>query len=151
MNWHEIFEYKDGVLFWKDARGKKMKAGSRAGCINNIGYRRVKVCKKDFFEHRIIFEMFNGYCPNIIDHVNGVRDDNRIENLREATYRLNAVNQHRPPKGNTSGFLGVYWHKGAEKWIARVGKKYLGCYDCLGVAIRVQNEARKNLINELVK
>jgi hypothetical protein len=54
-----------------------------------------------------------------IDHINGVTDDNRIENLREASFRQNNWNT-RTSIANTSGFKGVNWHRGKNKWVARI-------------------------------
>ena len=86
MDYKDIFDYSDGQLIYKSARGRMM-AGDRAGSFGVRGYRQVKVDNKLMREHRVIFEMFNGAIPvgMDIDHINGIRDDNRIENLRLAT------------------------------------------------------------------
>jgi len=91
---NELFTYEDGRLYWAVTRGT-VKAGSRAGGPVGNGYRRVGVGGKSLREHRIIYEMFNGPIPEgmDIDHINGVRDDNRIENLRVVTRSENHHNR----------------------------------------------------------
>jgi hypothetical protein len=72
------------------------------------------------YVHRIVWAMAHGSWPeNEIDHINGIRDDNRLANLREATRH---ENQHNLPKPitNTSGYPGVDWDKASYKWRARV-------------------------------
>ena len=91
---NELFNYKDGNLYWAASR-QGVKVGGRAGTLNNNGYRHVRVDGKLVGEHRIIYEMFNGPIPDgmQIDHINGVRDDNRIENLRVVTITENHHNR----------------------------------------------------------
>jgi hypothetical protein len=79
-----------------------------------------------------------------MDHVNGCRDDNRIENLRLASHLENAQNRKKS-KANTSGFTGVTWHKPRGKWHARIGGLYLGLYDDIDEAHLAYLDAKKNL------
>jgi hypothetical protein len=70
--------------------------------------------------HRVIWAMAHGRWPtDQIDHINGARDDNRLENLREATQDENQHNRalHRL---NTSGYPGVSWDKAKRKWQANI-------------------------------
>ena len=92
---NELFNYKDGNLYWAVNKGSRAMAGSRAGTHHRDGYRHVKVDGKQILVHRIIYEMHHGPIPEgmQIDHSNGVRDDNRIENLRVVTNAEN--NQNR--------------------------------------------------------
>lgn len=91
----DLFEYKNGELYWKVSRGRQ-KAGSLAGATITDGYKQVSINKKRYLVHRIIFQMFYGYMPEFpleIDHINRIRHDNRIENLRVLTHKENM--QHR--------------------------------------------------------
>lgn len=93
MNWHEIFEYNNGNLIWKIDSPPNYVKGKIAGTINNTGYYRTKVFGKKYLNHRIIFEMHHGYCPEFIDHIDRDRLNNKIENLRPATKLLNSLNK----------------------------------------------------------
>ena len=90
--------------------------------------------------HRYIMD-----CPEdmVVDHINHNPLDNRKENLRVCTQQQNCMNRSKTSK-NTSGTVGVCWHKGSGKWVARIkinGKyKSLGSYNDLENAI----QARKN-------
>lgn len=88
------------------------------------GYRRVSVDSMRFLAHRAAWLYLHGTWPvDEIDHINGDRGDNRIANLRCVPRGVNAENIRRPRADNTSGFLGVYWHKQNKKWCARVTVK----------------------------
>lgn len=141
-----LFYYENGVLFWKNVHPcSPVKAGDKAGHLTKGGYLRTGVQRKLYLNHRLIFLMHYGHIPDQLDHINGVRTDNRIENLREATKYENTHNQ-RTRKDNTSGVKGVYWNKQKNKWYVRVGvfgkRKFLGGYDDLELASLVAEEAR---------
>ena len=95
-DWNNVFDYRDGKLFWKNRAGNVAK-GSRAGCLTGIGYRVLTFQKKIRKEHRVIWELHNGPIPEglEIDHINAKRDDNRIENLQVLTPRQNVQKRSR--------------------------------------------------------
>lgn len=133
---NEIFEYKNGMLFWKKKSSSKshVNIGERAGFFTNDGYRAVRVDMKIYKEHRLIWIMHNGEIPNgyEIDHQFGDRLDNRIEILRCGTPSNNQHNRNKN-KNNTSGYKGVYFHTKTGKPIARIQSngvfKYIGTYN----------------------
>ena len=145
-----IFEYDPftGTVFWKQGRSNMIK-GSIAGCIHPSGYKVVTVNSKTHKLHRIIWNMFVGPIPKgfYIDHINGNKIDNRIENLRLATNSQNQ--QNRPaPKNSSSGYRGVTWHKAAKKWMSRIccnGKRItIGLFETPEDAYKAyQREAKK--------
>ena len=141
---HELFEYKDGALFYKkdlhNSLGKKTKivAGTCAGGLHPLGYRKIRVDGKVYFEHRIIWQMFNNEpCDFVIDHINNKRDDNRIENLRLASCNENNQNTVLR-KDNTSGAKGVTWNERDKRWTASISvngkRKALGNFKDFSLA-----------------
>ena len=80
MNFNEIFEYKDGRLFWKIKPGKWIEACSET---DKRGYRRISYKGKRYKTHRVIWEMFNKRKPEgLIDHIDGNVRNNNINNLK---------------------------------------------------------------------
>ena len=122
---NQLFDYKDGDLFWKvDRRSRKVK-GQKVGSLLN-GYRAVRINKKTYLNHRIIFAMHHGYCPECIDHIDRNPLNNKIENLRVATFSQNIVNS-TVHINNKCGSKNVYFNKQKNKWRAQVkfdGKTY---------------------------
>ena len=119
----ECFEHRDGKLYWKKVAhpNKQYLVGQEAGSIHKTGYRHVTWLGKVHKVHRLIFLLEYGYLPSEVDHINGDRQDNRIENLRAATRSENQCN--RPAlANNTSGYPGVTWHKASKAWCVRVMK-----------------------------
>lgn len=95
-------------------------------------YRMLSINGKKYLEHHLIWLLFNGKLPELyIDHINGDPTDNRIENLREVSHKVNMQNRRSPQINNTSGYLGVSRRKNG-KYDARIqsdGKNlYIGCF-----------------------
>ena len=82
-NVKELFDYKDGNLYWK-------KTGKKAGCATQ--YVRVGYQKKKYLAHRIIWLWHNGEWPDVCDHIDQNPLNNRIENLRSVTKAENNLN-----------------------------------------------------------
>lgn len=107
--------------------------GKRAGSNDNInGYRHIKIDQKSYPEHRVAWLYMHGKWPDgEIDHKNCDGQDNKFNNLREAT-ESQQVNNRRRFKNNTSGAKGVHWVPHCGKWMARVWSKkkthYLGLF-----------------------
>jgi hypothetical protein len=131
---HIYFSYDPaGYLVWKHPTCNNFsREGRRVGCTHPItGYTNCNFFHRTYRVHRLIFLYHFGYLPPIIDHINRVRDDNRIENLREATYSQNNVNS-RIPSNNSSGVVGVCYclpsgRRKSPYWLAFItlrGKKY---------------------------
>jgi hypothetical protein len=147
-----IFVYKDGELFWNVKRSGIQK-GDMAGCIDSKGYKRIRLNGKKILNHRIIFMIHHGYLPEMLDHINLNRLDNRIENLREANRIQNG--QNRILKNNTSGYKNVYWHNQTKKWCVRItsNKKDINCglFNDLDLAGLVASEARNKYHGEFAR
>ena len=144
----DLWEYREGGLYWKIG-GRNMSIGSRAGSLGKDGYRRVRYMGKAYKEHRVIFLMHHGYLPPMLDHINGIRDDNRIENLRPANH---AENNSNSVHANTSGVKGVSWYAPRNKWQSHIrhqGKRFfLGYYTTLDEARAAIDETRARLHGE---
>ncbi len=132
-DWKKYFWYDQstGKLYWRLSKGRSPK-GSEAGSLSTAsGYIEVGLGGRHYQAHRIIWEMFNGPIPKgmQIDHINHVRCDNRLPNLRLVTQKENRKNNTRQ-KNNTSGITGVYWDKNRSKWHVQI--KLDGKIRCLG-------------------
>jgi hypothetical protein len=142
----EFFDYDQsaGRLHWKKiVPPNTLKVGTRAGSLHKLGYRIVRLMGKFYREHRIVWAMQTGSWPeNFIDHVNGIRDDNRFENLRAVTESENSKNRRRG-KNNKTGVNGVHVQDG--KFIASIrvdGKGiYLGSFSTLEEAAKEREKA----------
>lgn len=110
---------------------------SIAGNKNVRGYRRIRIEGKEYLEHRLVWLYVHGYMPpQEIDHINRVRHDNRLKNLRLATRKINCSNTGMM-SNNSSGVKGVTWNRKSKKWQAQIGANqkekrrniYIGMYD----------------------
>lgn len=141
----DLFEYKDGELFYKKSPLPKIKVGSKAGSITSHGYMRVSINNKKCLSHRVIFLMMNGYLPTFIDHINMNRADNRIENLRGCSRQENNRNVSCR-KSSKSGIKNVSWSKSTNKYQVDImvdsKKKYIGVFEDIELAELVAMEAR---------
>jgi hypothetical protein len=111
-----------GILAWaRDCGGKdnkRIKAGTPAGGYSPQGYIVIRMNKVLYPAHRLAWFIETGDWPDLeVDHVNGVRDDNRWENLRLATSSQNNMNR-QASRPNTTGFRGVIYWRG--KWRAQI-------------------------------
>jgi hypothetical protein len=142
---NQLFEYRDGELYWKVKSSKKILIGEKSGAKRKDGYCLTGINGKGYLNHRLIFLMHHGYLPECLDHIDGNRLNNKIKNLRPATMTQNAYNS-KLKKDNSSGVKGVSWHKQANKWQVRVrinGKrKNFGVFDNLELADLVAQEIR---------
>ena len=145
----ELFRYEDGKLF-RRSDGKEM------GCYSpkHHRYARIGIDGENYKLHRIIFLYHRGYMPKIIDHINGDRYDNRIENLREANTYQNRQNS-RIYSTSKSGVKNVYWVSNCQKWrvvISINGKRkdfglYTDIEEAKQVATSIRNKYFKSFSN----
>lgn len=96
----EYFGYSENLqgLYWIKSTSKyanpKIGEHFRAGVTDSIGYRIVTILGKPYKEHRLVWIYYNGNIPKKIqiDHINRIRNDNRISNLRLANHMINGLN-----------------------------------------------------------
>ena len=131
---HKFFEYKEGNLYWKFKPNRRIKIGSKAGCLHSTGYVHLRINSVPYKMHRIIWAYHYGAIPSNlqIDHIDGNKLNNIIKNLRLATHSQNNSNNKRARRDSTSNILGVYWHKTRSKWTAQINsnkkKIHLGLF-----------------------
>ena len=133
MNQSELKEHVDycelsGVFTRRKSISNCCKVGDVAGTKNSVsGYRLISINGKQYYEHRMAMLYCYGLMPVQVDHVNGVRDDNRIVNLRDVSEAENHKNI-KVRNNSSSGYQGVSWIKKDKKWRAYIqhdGKQVL--------------------------
>lgn len=143
-----------GALTWlarpnAPSRWNTRYAGREAGLLSKSdGYRYISITtegrKERYACHRIIWKMTHDVEPEQIDHINGVRDDNRLENLRNVPERENHKNI-RLYRTNTSGVAGVARH--GRGWVARIvangDRLYLGWRRSFEDAVDLRKQAER--------
>lgn len=144
----EHLSYIDGKLFWKKVpkNANRLSVGDEAGFLcEDSGYRFIKMLGKKLRAHRVIWFCEKGEIPDNIDHINGIRDDNRLCNLRN----VSKVENNRNRKINSNNKLGCFgvYYKGGDKnrFIASIGvnnrTKHIGTYKTLKEAVKARKDA----------
>lgn len=145
----EKFYIFGGRLFWKAKDGRQKDAhrwntryaNKAAGTVGNTGYVYVKLEGKRYLEHRLCFMIYNGYCPDIIDHIDGNKLNNSDENLRESNYLENNNNRH------TKEIECVYEKCGIFSWQIQYEGKY---YRQSGYATKEEALIEKSIARDLI-
>ena len=140
-----------GVIRWI-AKGKGRIKKKEAGTLLHSGYAGICIGSKRWQSHRIAWALHYGKLPkDQIDHINGIRTDNRICNLREASNAQNGKNLGLS-KANKSGVKGVYFDKSNNKWRAFIKVNFkqidLGRYVNLQDAINARMIAEQQYFGE---
>jgi|SRR6516164_4258947 hypothetical protein len=168
------YDSETGKLFWKERpitmfafnperhSGKRIYSAERAcntwntryantealAVLNNWGYFHGRVGDRYLLAHRAIWEMVTGRIPETLDHINGVKTDNRLVNLREVTPSLSSSNRG-VPINNKSGVIGVFWNTARKKWQAQISlgrkRQNLGLFDTKEAAISARKAAERAL------
>jgi hypothetical protein len=136
------YDYDSGLLFWENPESNQVKKGRAAGTKTVNGYLAVKIGTTRVFVHRIAWVFKFGKWPDaLIDHIDGNKTNNKIENLRETNHRFNQHNRLRHRKGLLPGA-----YRQNKKWGARIqidGKDhYLGTFE-------TQQEAHEAYLEKL--
>ena len=142
---------ENGAFVWVVDVGRwgRIKAGSHAGSPSH-GYITIVLDGVRYPAHRLAWLFTYGSWPTgEIDHINGRRDDNRIENLRDVPKRLNGHNRHGPNRDNkSSGLLGVT-RNGKNGWMAQITvdgeRRYLGTFKDPEIAHAVYVSAKRKM------
>lgn len=146
----EIFvcDESTGLLYWREDRFKGPRAGAKAGGKSTSGYLTITLRERQYQAHRVVWLMKYGRWPSgQIDHINGVKDDNRIENLRDVDASTNAENQRKANPRNKTGLLGVVAARGKFKAILHSRGRcfYLGAFKTPEEAHNVYLDAKRQI------
>lgn len=130
IDWWSLLRYENGKLYWRKRRSTNTSAGSEAGSLSGNGYRKIALgcdgVDHRYYSHQIILAMHGhviGGCD--IDHINGIRDDNRIDNLRLVSHTANQFNARKRGR-SSSRYLGVSFEAQNSRWrmqLSHKGKK----------------------------
>ena len=138
-----LFKYEEstGELRWR-VRRQGVYKGKPCRSLDRDGYRRVKINGKSYRVHRVIWLYVYGYLPeNQIDHIDKIKINNRVSNLREASAFCSSQNRDNF-KNNTSGVKGVSWSKSEKKWKVTIMlnnvSKHGGYYKNLEEAVAIR-------------
>lgn len=147
-------DFEAGKLFWRersqsyfpDARSfstwNSRYAGKEAMTyLEANGYLCGRLFDKPVKAHRAIWAIANQSWPRFIDHINGVRSDNRLCNLREVSVAQNNQNMGVRSDSRT-GIPGVCWDTKRAKWMATIAGRHIGRFDDLDAAIAARLTAQ---------
>ena len=144
-----VFKYENGQLYWISNR-RGVQKNKPINCKVGSGYIGCMLDGKHYLVHRLIYLYINGYMPkNDIDHINGNKSDNRIENLRVVTKKDNQQNMRKAYSTSKSGLLGSFYSKKHNNWFSRIcvngQRKWLGCFKTPDEAHQAYLKAKRNL------
>ena len=113
------YDPESGAFTWIKSPCYHIKNGRIANSRDKKGYIQIMLKGRYFLAHRLAWLFYYGLMPkDCIDHINGVKFDNRICNLREATNAQNVQNVTKPSRANKTGYLGVSWDNTNKKFKA---------------------------------
>lgn len=132
-----VYNPENGELMATKTRGKCI-TGSIVGSMNFEGYLTLGFAGKTLYAHRVAWLLYYGDWPKQqVDHFNRKRADNRIANLRDLSKFENGLNR----ENNTSGVVGVCFHKAKRRWRATIGRKQIGYFKEFVDAVEARNAA----------
>lgn len=151
-----VYEPNTGKLSFSSDKFAFVNAGigvpRRLGkeCFNRVGaygYLHGDIAGRPYMAHRVAWAIYYGYWPEFIDHINGNRCDNKIENLRAVSKTENNRNK-RISHSNKTGSTGVNWHKRDQRWYATISNNgrqiHLGYFDTKEMAVFARLSAERD-------
>lgn len=125
------YDAESGVFVWKEvSEFSNRKVGDVAGSKNKLGRIIIKIDGEYYYASRLAWLYVTGNWPIYgVDHKNGIKSDNRFDNLRDAPTQINAENKRTAQKNNKSGLMGVCTD-GNGRYRARITINY--AIKCLG-------------------
>lgn len=141
------YDKNTGLFVWA-VNKPRVRIGQLTGqALDRWGYNVICINRKKYKAHRLAWLYVYGVFPTMdLDHINRIKTDNRIENLREVSPVENARNKG-PSIRNKSGHVGVSWKKSHGRWCAQVSRngvvKHLGLFDDIHSAVAARNKYLK--------
>lgn len=150
------YDIESGVFRWRNLIGSSnRKPWDIAGSPHNKGYTSIRIFGKKYMAHRLAWLYVYGELPaSDLDHIDGVKTNNAISNLRKVTNAQNHWNVGMRST-NKSGVKGVHWHKGIGRWVATFKangvQNFVGSFDSISDAESEISKARKNIHGEYAR
>jgi hypothetical protein len=150
----ELLEYapETGEFIWKVSHPRAA-VGAVAGAADHYGYIVIRLDTRLYKAHRLAWLYVHGEWPQQnIDHINRIKNDNRMANLRLADQSANMHNVG-VRVNSKSGVAGVTWRADRKKWNARIKVGYknfnLGLFDDVAAAIAARRSAETRLLQAI--
>lgn len=149
----QLVKYEDGKLYWRESRGSRA-AGDEVGHVHkSTGYRVTKIDGKFWAVHRLVWLIHHNKLPKTLDHVNGDKLDNRVENLRPCTQAENTFNRAKNKKKHWP--KGVQYIAKGDGFVGFVGfrrkRHYAGFHKTAAEAEAAVKELRERLHREFAR
>lgn len=142
------YEYRDGVLYYRQKQRNGIPAGAPVGTKDKDGYLKTLINRKPFRVHKLIWVMHGGQYSDLLDHADRNPSNNRLENLRKVTHSENNLNRgtHRR---NKIGVKGVCYISSIGKYKASLQvsgfKHHLGYFNSVEEA-KVAHESAIDIL-----
>ncbi|EAA1216115.1 HNH endonuclease [Salmonella enterica] len=140
-----------GIFRRKMKNNRNQIIGEQAGSLSSEGYLIIQIDKVRYYAHRLAYFLITGKQPMSVDHVNGIRTDNRAENLRSASRCENVYNTKKNIR-NRSGHKNIHWNNRSNKWDVHMNANrkshWGGCYSSLEEAVKACKALRLKLHGE---
>lgn len=139
---------ENGIFTWK-IPARRRKIGDVAGTVRRDGYVQIQIKYRLYLVHQLmIFVQYGEYPKYEIDHINRIRSDNRLTNLRVVTRKENSENKSLL-SNNKSGYRGVCWDSDKQKWLVQVKHNGVNYYVGRYIDIEDANIAAVNFRNQI--
>ena len=144
------YDKNTGLFQWRVRRSNCTKKGWFFGTARPDGYYQLSIDKKTYLCHKLTWLWSMGDLPEVLDHINENKQDNRLCNLRKSNHSLNGLNQARRHQDSLSPYRGVS-KTASGKWMAKYcfnnKQIYLGSFDYPEDAYKIYTETKERLLN----